>query len=73
MRTFSDLEEAKREAEFIANRLASGETGASELGPREREKFARVLELLAPTGASLELAANTLRASRQAAGRRPRV
>ncbi len=59
VRTFSDLEEAKREAEFIANRLASGEAVASELGPRERATFARVLELLAPSGATPELAAST--------------
>lgn len=59
LRGFADLAEAKAEAERIATRLATGEVVAAGIGARERASFSRALELLKPTGVSLEVATST--------------
>jgi len=56
-RGFSDHDEAKREAEKIARQLASGETTAATMRNADAASYGRALEILRPTGASLELAA----------------
>ncbi len=56
LRQFSDLTSARNEAERLANLLARGEASAASLGPSERASFGRAVELLQPTGDTLELA-----------------
>lgn len=56
LRQFSDFANAKSEAERLANALARGEAAAASLGPTERASYGRAVELLAPTGDTLELA-----------------
>jgi len=56
-RGFSDHAEAKREADKIARQLASGETTAATMRNADAASYGRAVEILRPTGASLELAA----------------
>ncbi|MBL9137555.1 MAG: tyrosine-type recombinase/integrase [Verrucomicrobiales bacterium] len=56
LRQFADLAEAKSEAERLANLLSRGESAAASLGANERASYGRAIELLSPTGDSLELA-----------------
>jgi integrase len=56
-RGFSDAGEAKREAENIARQLSTGDATAATMRNTEAASFGRAIEILAPTGVSLELAA----------------
>lgn len=57
LRSFGKLDDAKREADRIARRLASGEVEALGMSGSERASFGRAMELLKSTGVPLELAA----------------
>ena len=59
LRGFTDAAEAKREAEKIARQLATGESTAATMRNTEAASFGRAIELLRPSGASLEVAAAT--------------
>ena len=59
LRGFSDLAEARREAMRIAGQLATGEANAAAMLGTEAASYGRAVELLRPTGASLELATAT--------------
>jgi integrase len=59
LRGFTDPKEAKCEAEKIARQLATGESTAATMRNTEAASFGRAIELLRPTGASLEAAAAT--------------
>ncbi len=56
---FTDPAEARRKAEAIARQLATGEATAATMRNTEAASFGRAIELLRPTGVSLELAAAT--------------
>ncbi|MBC8095201.1 MAG: tyrosine-type recombinase/integrase [Akkermansiaceae bacterium] len=58
LRGFTDLAEAKREADKIARQLSSGDATAATMRNSEAASFGRAGEILRPTGASLELAAS---------------
>ena len=55
LRGFTDAAEAKREAEKIARQLATGESTAATMRNTEAASFGRAIELLRPSGASLEV------------------
>jgi integrase len=57
VRTFADLDEARREAEFIATKAANGEAAILELTSADRAAYVRSKQVLEPTGAALEVAA----------------
>ncbi len=59
LRSFSDAKEARQEAEKIARQLATGEATAGTMRNTEAASFGRAIELLRPTGVSLEIAAST--------------
>jgi integrase len=59
LRSFSDHAEARQEAEKLARQIATGETTAATMRNSEAASYGRALELLRPTGATLELAAMT--------------
>ena len=59
MRGFTDPKAAKREAEKIARLLAAGESTAATMRNTESASFGRAIELLRPSGVSLEVAAAT--------------
>jgi len=56
MRSFGDLAEARNEAKRIANQLSTGQATAAQMLNTEAASYGRAIELLRPTGASLELA-----------------
>ncbi len=58
LRGFNDATKAEREAEKIARQLATGETTAATMRNSEAASYGRAIELLRPTGASLEGAAD---------------
>jgi integrase len=58
-RVFTNETQAKREAERIARRLATGETTAASMRNKDAASYGRAIELLRPTGVSLEVAAAT--------------
>ena len=58
-RGFSDPGEAKREAEKIARQLSTGEATAATMRNSEAASFGRAIEILRPSGVSLELASAT--------------
>ncbi|MHB8522192.1 MAG: tyrosine-type recombinase/integrase [Limisphaerales bacterium] len=57
LRGFTDHGQARREAERIAAQLSTGETTAARMSNSEAASFGRAIELLRPTGLSLEMAA----------------
>jgi integrase len=59
LRGFTDHEKARKEAKRIANQLATGETTAAKMLNSEAASYGRALELLRPTGVSLEMASAT--------------
>jgi integrase len=59
LRGFTDAKEAKRQAEKIATQLAAGESTAATMQNTEAASFGRAIELLRPTGVSIEVAAAT--------------
>ncbi|MEN9572428.1 MAG: hypothetical protein RL514_283 [Verrucomicrobiota bacterium] len=58
-RGFSDRPAAVEAAKGIAGKIASGDVSAASLSNAESASYGRAVELLRPTGASLELAAST--------------
>jgi len=56
---FTDRAEARRKAEAIARQLATGDATSATMRNTEAASFGRAIELLRPTGVSLELAAAT--------------
>jgi integrase len=58
LRGFADHSKAKDEAERIARQLSNGEATAASFNNRDAASLGRALELLRPTGASLEVAAS---------------
>ena len=54
---FSDYTEAKREAEYIATRLASGDLTALSLTGKDRKIYATAVKALEPTDVPLDVAA----------------
>jgi integrase len=56
---FSDLVRARAEAQRIAGQLASGKVTAAQMLGSEAASYGRAVELLRPTGASLEMVAAT--------------
>ena len=54
-RVFTDETQAKREAERIARQLATGESTAASMRNTDAASYGRAIELLRPTGASLEV------------------
>lgn len=56
-KAFADLEDAKREAERLANGLSAGELNALKLSNHDSLAYARAVEALRPTGVPLEMAA----------------
>lgn len=58
-RGFSDRAAAVEAAKGIASKIASGDVSAASLSNSESASYGRAVELLRPTGASLELAAST--------------
>jgi integrase len=56
LRGFSEHGEARREAQRIAGQLATGDATAAQMLGSEAASYGRAVELLRPTGASLELA-----------------
>ncbi|MBL9138514.1 MAG: site-specific integrase [Verrucomicrobiales bacterium] len=69
--TFADRDEAEREAARIAQNLAAGKVVALELSPAERAAYGRAIELLRPTGVSLEVAAATFAEASALLGNQP--
>jgi integrase len=59
LRGFTDAGDAKREVEKIARQLATGEATAATMRNPEAASFGRAIELLRPTGVSLEVAVAT--------------
>jgi integrase len=57
LRSFTEHETARAEALKIARQIASGDTTAATMRNSDAASFGRAVELLRPTGASLELAA----------------
>jgi hypothetical protein len=53
---FADLEEAKREAEFFAAKLANGENEVLRLTPSDRSLYVQSVDLLRPLGLPLNVA-----------------
>lgn len=53
---FADLEEARREAEFSANKLANGENEVLRLTPSDRAIYVQSVEALRPFGVPLNVA-----------------
>ena len=60
LRSFPDARSARAEAERIARMLATGDAHAAEIGGRELAGYGRAVQLLRPTGISLEIAAATV-------------
>jgi integrase len=58
LRSFSDHDEATREAERIAKLTAKGEVTALDMRPQERATYGRAMELIKETGLPLELVAS---------------
>lgn len=58
-REFTEHAAARREAELIAGKLASGDATAACMLNADAASYGRAMQLLRPTGASLELAAAT--------------
>ncbi len=59
LRSFSDLAEARCEAERIASAIASGEAAVLDLSAQDRSAYVRSLELLKSTGTPVEVASAT--------------
>lgn len=59
MHSFTDRAQAHREAERIARQLATGEAAGAAMLSREVSSYGRAIELLRPTGATLEVVAAT--------------
>jgi integrase len=59
MRGFSDLGQARREAEKIAKQLSTGQAVAANMTNAQSASYGRAMELLKPYGISLELAVAT--------------
>lgn len=57
LRSFSDHNEARREAEKIARLMASGEAHAAQMRGTDAASYGRAIELLRPTGLPIEVAA----------------
>jgi hypothetical protein len=57
LRSFSDNGEAIAEAKKIARLMAAGETTAAQIRNPDAASYGRAVELLRPTGVSLEIAA----------------
>ncbi len=55
--TFKNEEEARRKAGEIAHKMASGQVDVLQLSSDDRAAYARAIQLLKPSGVSLELAA----------------
>ena len=60
LRGFSDEAKAKKEANRIASQLSSGDATAAKMLNREAASYGRAIELLRPSGISLEIAAATV-------------
>lgn len=60
LRSFPGIEQARAEAERIARMLATGDAHAAGVTGRELAGYGRAIELLRPTGISLEIAAATV-------------
>lgn len=69
--SFADRAKAEKEAQRIAKNLASGNVVALELGPHDRAAYGRAIELLRPTGVSLEVAAATFAEAMAFVGNQP--
>ena len=59
LRSFSDHTKARQEAEKIAMQLSTGDALAGAMRSADAASYGRAMELLRPTGASLELACAT--------------
>ncbi|MBI4662165.1 MAG: tyrosine-type recombinase/integrase [Verrucomicrobia bacterium] len=59
LRGFTEHTDARKEAERIARQLSSGNATAANMLSSETASYGRAIELLRPTGVSLELAAGT--------------
>ncbi len=59
LRSFTDHAEARREAERIARQLSTGDATAAQMLNSDAASYGRALELLRPTGATLEMASAT--------------
>lgn len=57
LRGFVDLGEARKEADKIARQLSTGEATAAMMSNAEAASYGRAMELIRPTGASLEVVA----------------
>jgi integrase len=57
LRGFVDLDEARREADKIARQLSSGDAAAAMMRNADAASYGRSVELIRPTGASLEVVA----------------
>ena len=57
LRSFSNHAEARQEAEKVARQLSTGDALAGAMRNADAASYGRAIELLRPTGASLELAA----------------
>ncbi len=57
LRWFADRDEARAEAEKIARQISTGETTAATMRNKDAASYGRAIEMLLPTGVSLELAA----------------
>ncbi len=57
LRSFSDLAKARKDANRIAEQLATGKATAAQMSNAQAASFGRATELLKPTGLSLEVSA----------------
>jgi site-specific recombinase XerD len=57
LRAFSNIAKARGEAKRIADQLATGKAAAAAMSNTQAESYGRAMELLRPTGISLEAAA----------------
>ena len=57
LRSFSTHTQARQEAEKVARQLSTGDAAAASMRNHEAASYGRAMQLLRPTGASLELAA----------------
>jgi integrase len=69
--TFSDLSNAKQEAERMANRLTKGDLDVLTLSSADRASYLRARNLLDPLGVALEMAAADYEQARKALGEIP--
>lgn len=60
LRGFSDLATARKEAGRVAGNISNGESAAAQMRGPQMASYGRAIELLRPTGISLEIAAATV-------------